>query len=60
MLEKELETAIALAQQASKTILEFYALEIIAEEKVGVDNLYEPVTIADTTASRMIVDGLAK
>jgi 3'(2'), 5'-bisphosphate nucleotidase len=59
VLEKELETAIALAQQASKTILEFYALEIIAEEKVGVDNLYEPVTIADTTASRMIVDGLA-
>ncbi|HTK36996.1 MAG TPA: 3'(2'),5'-bisphosphate nucleotidase CysQ [Pyrinomonadaceae bacterium] len=60
MLEKELETAIVLAQQASKTILEFYALEIIAEEKLGVDNLYEPVTIADKTASRIIVDGLAE
>jgi len=58
VLEKELETAIALAQQASQTILDFYALEIIAEEKLGVDNLYEPVTIADRTASRIIVDGL--
>jgi 3'(2'), 5'-bisphosphate nucleotidase len=59
VLEKELETAIDLARQASKTILEFYALEIIAEEKLGLDNLFEPVTIADKTASRMIVDGLA-
>ena len=58
VLEKELETAIALAQQASKAILEYYALEIIAEEKLGVDNLSEPVTIADKTASRIIVDGL--
>jgi len=60
VLENELETAIALAQQASKTILEFYALEIIAEEKLGVDNISEPVTIADKTASRIIVDSLAE
>jgi 3''-Phosphoadenosine 5''-phosphosulfate (PAPS) 3''-phosphatase len=60
VLEKELETAIDLARNASKTILEFYALEIVAEEKLGVDNLYEPVTIADKTASRIIVDGLAQ
>jgi 3'(2'), 5'-bisphosphate nucleotidase len=60
VLEKELETAIALAREASKTILEFYALEIIAEEKLGLDNLFEPVTIADRAASRMIVDGLAE
>ena len=58
MLEHELETAAALAREAGKVILEFYALEIVAEEKLGVDNLYEPVTIADKTASRMIVDGL--
>jgi 3'(2'), 5'-bisphosphate nucleotidase len=60
MLEKELETAIALARTASKRILEFYAFEIIAEEKFGVDNLSEPVTIADRTASKIIVEGLAE
>ena len=60
MLEKELETAIALAREAGKTILEFYALEIIAEQKIGADNFTEPVTIADKTASRMIVEGLSE
>jgi 3'(2'), 5'-bisphosphate nucleotidase len=60
MLEKELKTAIALARKAGKRILEFYALEIIAEEKLGVDNLSEPVTIADRTASKIIVEGLAE
>jgi len=59
MLEKELETAAALARKAGEKILEFYALEIIAEEKFGVDNFSEPVTIADKTASRIIVEGLA-
>ena len=47
MLEKELEIAIALARRAGISILEFYALEIIAEEKFGLDNFSEPVTIAD-------------
>ncbi len=60
MLKKELATAIALARTAGERILEFYALEIIAEQKLGVDNLSEPVTIADRTASRMIVEGLAE
>jgi len=60
MLEKELETAIALAKEAGAKILEFYALEIIAEEKIGADNYAEPVTIADKTASRIIVEGLEK
>jgi 3'(2'), 5'-bisphosphate nucleotidase len=60
MLEKELETAIALARLAGVSILEFYALEIIAEEKFGLDNFSEPVTIADKTASRIIVEGLAE
>ncbi len=60
MLEKELETAVALAREAGAKILEFYALEIIAEEKIGADNFTEPVTIADVTASRIIVEGLEK
>ena len=60
MLEKELEVAVALAREAGARILEFYALGVIAEEKLGADNFTEPVTIADKTASRMIVDGLEK
>lgn len=60
MLEKELEIAVALAREAGEKILEFYALGVIAEQKLGADNLTEPVTIADVTASRMIVDGLEK
>lgn len=60
MLEKELETAVALARIAGARILEFYALEIVAEEKLGADNLIEPVTIADRTASRIIVEGLSE
>lgn len=60
MLEKELETAIAAAKKAGEKILEYYALEIIAEKKYGVDNLSEPVTIADRTASRIIVEMLEK
>ena len=59
MLEKELETAVALARKAGKRILEFYALEIITEEKLGADNLIEPVTIADRTASKIIVKGIS-
>ena len=58
MFEKELETAVSLARSAGRTILEHYAVEIIAEEKFGIDNLSEPVTAADRAASRIIVDGL--
>jgi 3'(2'), 5'-bisphosphate nucleotidase len=60
MLEKELEVAIALARSAGAKILEFYALEIVAEQKFGADNLSEPVTIADKTASKIIVEGIEK
>lgn len=60
MLEKELEIAIALAREAGRIIQDFYALEIIAEEKFGIDNFAEPVTLADRTASRIIVEGLAQ
>jgi len=60
MLKAELEAAQALARKAGEVILEQYAKEIIAEEKLGVDNFYEPVTEADRMASRIIVDGLSE
>lgn len=59
MLEKELDLALKLARSAGKTILDHYKHDIIAEEKLGVDNYYEPVTETDRAASRIIVDGLA-
>lgn len=59
MWEKELETAVKLAYESGARILEYYALEIIAEEKLGADNFFEPVTAADREASRMIVEGLS-
>jgi 3'(2'), 5'-bisphosphate nucleotidase len=58
MYEKELEIAEGLARKAGAVILDFYAKEIVAEQKLSVDNLYEPVTEADRAASRVIVDGL--
>lgn len=58
MLQHELETAISLARIAGKRILEHYATDFETEQKLGVDDLYEPVTIADKEASRIIVDGL--
>src|SRR5215213_7368296 len=60
MLEKELQIAIELARTAGVRILEFYALEIITEQKLGADNFSEPVTVADKTASKIIVEGLAR
>ncbi|MGD9628680.1 MAG: 3'(2'),5'-bisphosphate nucleotidase CysQ [Pyrinomonadaceae bacterium] len=54
----EIETAKTLARKAGEEILEHYAREIIAEEKLGVDNYYEPVTEADKAASRLIVEGI--
>ncbi len=59
MLKKELETAVALARKAGEIILDFYADGFEIEEKVLADNFSEPVTIADRTASRLIVEGLA-
>ena len=58
-MEKELETAITLARAAGGTILEFYENGFEIEEKIQADNFSEPVTIADRTASRMIVEGLS-
>ena len=60
MLEKELKTSIALAKNAGTAIRRYYALDIIREEKIGVDNFSEPVTAADREASRIITAGLAE
>lgn len=58
MPNTELNTAITVARLAGERILEHYADEIIAEEKIGVDEYIEPVTAADREASRMIVETL--
>lgn len=60
MLEKELQTALELAALASRSILKYYASDIVAEEKLGADDHFEPVTEADREASRIIVSGLAE
>lgn len=59
MLSTELSIAIDLAQQAGEAILDFYRNGFEAEQKIGVDDFVEPVTIADKTASRIIVERLA-
>ena len=58
MLEKELEAAIELARKSGAAIMEFYKSGVKTEEKIGVDSFSEPVTIADRTASKIIVEGL--
>lgn len=60
MPEFEIETAISAARRAGTRILEHYALEIIAEEKLGIDLYTEPVTAADREASRLIVEALGE
>jgi 3'(2'), 5'-bisphosphate nucleotidase len=60
MHENELDAAIALARKAGAAILKHYALEIISENKIGVDDRSEPVTEADREASRIIVHGLSE
>jgi 3'(2'), 5'-bisphosphate nucleotidase len=59
MLEKELETAIALARLAGKAALEHYIGDVVEESKIGADSFSEPVTAADREASRIIVGGIA-
>jgi 3'(2'), 5'-bisphosphate nucleotidase len=60
MLEQELQAARGAAREAGELIMKMYALDIIAEEKLGVDNMYEPVTAADRGASRLIIDRLSE
>ncbi|HJS50369.1 MAG TPA: 3'(2'),5'-bisphosphate nucleotidase CysQ [Pyrinomonadaceae bacterium] len=59
MLRKELEAAVMLARTASDAVLDHYSREIFAEQKLGVDEYFEPVTAADKEASRIIVEGLS-
>lgn len=59
-LSQELNTAISLARKAGKAIMEFYDSDFLVEQKTTKDNFTEPVTIADKTASKIIVEGLAE
>lgn len=58
MFENELEIAVSAAREAGAEILKHYAAGVVAEQKRGIDNFSEPVTIADRIASEMIVDRL--
>ncbi len=60
MLEKELETAIRLARDAGDAIIQIYEEGFEVEEKFLTASYSEPVTIADKTSSRIIVESLAK
>lgn len=60
MFEIESKAARRLARHAGEITLDHYAREIIAEEKLGVDNFLEPVTAADREASRYIVGELTQ
>ncbi len=60
MLKKELETAIELARKASVAIMKIYHEGFEIEEKFSNTNFSEPVTIADKTASKIIVEGLVE
>ena len=59
-LSQELKTATILARQAGNAIMEFYDSDFLVEQKTTKDNHTEPVTIADKTASRIIVEGLTQ
>jgi len=59
MFEKELAAAITIAREAGQLILQHYALDIVAEDKIGADNFREPVTAADRNASSLIVGRLS-
>lgn len=59
MLENELQIAENLAREAGKAILQYFHEGFEIEQKSLNTNYSEPVTIADTTSSRIIVEGLA-
>lgn len=60
MYEREVEEAKKAAEAARRRIMEIYAGDFLAEEKLGVDEFYEPVTEADREASRIIVERLTR
>ncbi|MEZ5346172.1 MAG: 3'(2'),5'-bisphosphate nucleotidase CysQ [Pyrinomonadaceae bacterium] len=59
MLEKELETAVRLARIAGDEIMTIFHKGFEVEEKTEGAFYSEPVTIADKTSSRIIVEGLS-
>lgn len=56
MWKQELEVAIKAARAAATNVLAHYAKGFETEQKIGADDLSEPVTIADREASRIIVE----
>lgn len=60
MYEHEVEIAVALAKKAGEAIMHYYEEGFEVEQKAITDTHSEPVTIADTTSSRIIVEGIAK
>lgn len=56
----ELLTAIELSRKAGAAIMGFYEADYLVEQKNIGENQSEPVTIADKTASRIIVEGLTE
>lgn len=59
MFTNELDTSILLARKAGKAILKYYEEGFEIEDKSDNPEYAEPVTIADRTSSRIIVEGLA-
>lgn len=57
---RELDTAIELARDAGRLIMDFRRQGVVAESKLGADSFIEPVTEADRAASRLIMSGLQK
>lgn len=60
MLKKELETATNLARRAGAAIMKIYEEGFEVEEKFLTETFSEPVTIADKTSSKIIVEELEK
>lgn len=58
MLKEELRVATKIAQEAGALLLRYYAEGVEVKEKIGADNMVEPVTIADKRASELIIKGL--
>ncbi len=60
MLENELEFAVALAKKAGDAIMKIYDEGFEVEKKFVTETYSEPVTVADKTASRIIVTGISE
>ena len=60
MLEKELELAETLGRKAGAKILEYFHGDFEVEIKESDSRFDEPVTIADRTSSRIIVEGISE